>query len=194
MAQINLLKQKHGPANFAEALPSILVKLLIVLTVAAAIYYGWLFVNVKKIGSEVRAVQESITETKGKITSVQGSEEVVVRQSQLKELDKLIDNHIYWSQIFPVLASSTLRTAGYSSLRAQTDGNISLSAAVPNLIELDKYLQVFNLPQFYENFSDVRIGSIERNREAQSSSVKFQVMMKYNPVILKYKDAKAALK
>lgn len=187
MAQINLLKQKSSGKNWLKLLSSLIAKLLMLAVLAAVVYYGWLYSQYRKAVAETASVEAKIIEAKKQAANIKKRDELLTRQGQLSQLDALVSNHVYFSQIFKPLADVTLKTSQYSSLKAFSNGNISLSVTVPNIQELDKFLQVLNSPKFIENFSNVRVGSFNKIQENDNVSYKFEINMNFNESLLQYK-------
>ncbi len=189
MAQINLLKQKTVSENLWETLPGIFLKLLLVVALGVLAYYAWLYIKINKVNAEITTIKEQNAKNLSTAFSLGQRDEVLSRQAQLKEFSSLVDKHVYWSHLLPEVAKVTLKTASYSSLRGVADGSMTLSVAVPSLNDLDKYLQVFDQPQFNKNFSDVKMGGFHKLVEEGTAMVKFDVQLKYNPNLLLYQSA-----
>ena len=102
----------------------------------------------------------------------------------MKEFVALAGAHKYFSEIFLPIAKVTLKTAQFSTLKVSAGGNLSLTATVPSINDVDKFIQVFSLPQFYENFTNVRIGSLSRIQDEQGVSYRFEITMSYNPQLI----------
>jgi len=189
LAQINLLKQTNNSGaggGLKESSVKIFVRLFVVVFLALVIYYGWLFFQSKSIDGKISSVQTQISGQTQQALSLTGRGELLTRQQQLQNLNTLVAAHVYWSQIFKPLADATLNNASYSSFQVGTGNDLILSATVPGLTDLDRYMQVFNLPQFNQNFSDIRISGFTIVRGKNSSSVKFNVQMQYNPNLIQY--------
>ncbi len=186
MAQINLLKQKSQGQNFLHYLPSILVKFLAVLLLAVLVYYVWLFVKARSAENEIRNLGQKIVQARSDVAAEEGRDKLLTRQAQLKELENLVSGHVYWSKLLPALSEATLKTASYSSLQILDDGDITLDVTVPTLVDLDKFLQVFDLPEFNKNFSNVRIGAFHKVPSEDKIVFNFEVRMKYNPKLIEY--------
>lgn len=188
MAQINLLKQKSASQNFLEGLPALIVKLLVVVLIGVLVYYGWIYLKQRDVDGQIVELQERIAQSKQSVLENENRNELFTRQAQLQELDKLIEGHLYWSQLMPALANVTLKSANYSGLKILDDGEITLKVTVPDLVELDKFLQVFDLPSVNSKFSNVRIGSFHKVQDEDNTVLSFDVKMQYNPEILKYQS------
>lgn len=189
MAQINLLKQNTAASgNFKNNIPNILIRLFLAVLPLLFVYYGWLFIDSKSTDNKIAAAQTKINNDRATALAAKNRSELLTRQLQLKSLGGLIGSHIYWSQLFQPLAASTLKLSSYSTLRVGSGDDLTLSATVPSLSDLDKYMQIFDLPQFNQNFSDVRIGGFSKAQDKNSTSIKFEVRMKYDPKIIEYKS------
>ena len=188
MAEINLLKQNSGAGNFGKNIPKILVWFFLLVLISLIGYYSWLFFQSKSIDKKTAAAEAQASKDSQTALTLTGSSELFIRQQQIQNLNKLIAAHIYWSQLFQPLAAATLKNASYDSLAVSTGSDLTLSVTVPTLVDLDKYIQIFNLPQFYKNFSDVRIGEYNKVQDKNSTSIKFQVQMQFNPKIIQYQS------
>lgn len=186
MAEINLLKQNKTDfvKNF-QAL-SALVYALIVVIIGIFSYYGWLVYDFKKVEKQIVLTQEKITQQKQALSAIPKRDEILTRQAQVKELDALINKHVYWSKIIPALAKITLKEAKYLSFQAGEDGSISLSVRVPNMVELDKFFQAFNISKLNKYFSDLKIGGITKLITKEGEFVSVDVKLFYNKDLLKY--------
>jgi hypothetical protein len=182
--EINLLKPKSPREHFLQLSPKILARLLLVLLVAVALYYAWLFFQVKTTAGEVAKIQQANLSSRGEAATTQGRDELLTRLSQLQEADKLISHHLYWSNLLPALARVTLKTASYSNLEAFSDGTVGLTVMVPNLGELDKFLQVFNNPKFNANFYNITIGAFHKIQSGDTAAITFDVKLNFNPALL----------
>ena len=187
MAQINLLKQTSGSSGFWESFPAVLAKVLIAVLLLVGAYYGWLFWKSGQNIKQANQLQTKMASERDSALNLKQRNEVLTRQSQLKEFGGIVDKHIYWSNLLPVLASSTLQSANYSSIKASPDGTVNLTVTVPDLNELDKYLQVFDLPQYNQNFNNVRISTYHKVQSKTGSGLQFEVRFDFNPGIIKYK-------
>jgi len=185
LAQINLLKQqKESTSDILQTVTSISVKVLAFALLAVVMYYGYLYFNARAKTKKISDIQATIAAEQKDLGDPAERSKLFTRQQQLQELMKLVSSHPYWSSLLPVLAKSTLNSANYMKIQALTDGTLSLSVTVPSNEDLDKYLQVFDLPQFYNNFYDIRIGSISKTQVGNTLMTQFDVTMKFNTAIL----------
>ena len=188
MAQINLLKQTSNTGNFWSSGPKIFVRLFLLVLLALVGYYVWLYIDLSSTGNQITSEQNKINADQQAALSIPNRDELFTRQQQVKDLESLIGGHVYWSQFFPELAKVTLKNASYSNMSVSTAGDLTLSATVPTLEDLDKYMQVFDQPEFNKNFYDVRIAGFTKIQSKTSTAVQFSVRMKYNGGIIQYQN------
>jgi hypothetical protein len=188
VAQINLLKQSSTGGGFNKDIPKILIWIFLVILALLLAYYGWLFFESKNIDNKTEAAQIQLNNDSQAALAAKGRGELLTRQQQLQSLSGLVASHLYWSQLFKPLADATLKNASYSSLTVSAGNGLTLSVTVPTLEDMDKYMQVFDLPQFYQNFSNVNFGGFSKSQDKNSTGVKFEVKMQYNPKIIQYQS------
>ncbi len=188
MPQINLLKQNSSAGASWDQVITWVFRLFLAVFVGIVVYWGWLWYSNYSLGNKIMAAEQTISEQKSEVAKDNGRQELLLRQQQLKELEKLLDSHLYWSQLMPELARVTLKNASYASIKGLSDGNLTLSVVVPSTEDLDKFLQVFDeTVKFNKYFSNLRIGPINKIQSGQGLSTKFDVRMNYDPNLLKYK-------
>lgn len=173
---------------------TVAVRFLVLALLALVAYYIWLFIALNNTEKEINLNQNKIKTDTEAAMHVPKRDELLVRQIQLKELEGVISNHLYWSQLLPEIAKVTLKTASYSSLKVDKSNELVMTVTVPSLLEFDKYLQVFDNPDVNANFSNIRISGlhkIEQGTDFQNSNaspLSFVVNMKINSDLIKYKS------
>ncbi|MEK7618352.1 MAG: hypothetical protein AAB410_04350 [Patescibacteria group bacterium] len=188
MAQINLLKQSK-PSEFNNlGFFSVLSKLALFGIFCLLAYYGWLIYKHRATANQTSTLEAAIVSQKQELSEIKGRDEVLIRQAQVKEFDALVSGHVYWSQLMPELAKVTLKEASYLSFKAVDVGTISLAVQVPSIVELEKFLLVFNSPKINRYFTDLKVGGISRVQDEQESYVRVDVQFKYDPGLLKFKN------
>jgi len=184
VTEINLLKPKSSIEDFAQLWPVIVSRFLLALLLGVVVYYVFLFFQMKTLAAETVKLQAEVQKSKIEARGTLSRDELLTRQSQLQDLDKLIKHHLYWSQLLPALAHVTLTSASYSSVEAFNEGKANLTVVVPNLDELDKFLQVFNNPKFNKNFYNLRIGAFHKIQNGNATAITFEVNLNFNTALL----------
>jgi hypothetical protein len=187
MAQINLLKQKTSSSVQWSVAAKIFARFLVLALVALVGYYAWLFFSINQLDAKILSVQQQINKDKEAAFNNKERDQLFTRQQQLQALDKLVASHLYWSSFLPDLAKLTFNKASYSSLQATSKGSLTIAATLPSLQDLDKYLQVFDIPEVNANFYDVKIGSFHEVPQGNTTVIKLDVQMTFDPTLLGYK-------
>lgn len=190
MAQINLLKQKTIGQSFQAVFPVYATRFLLVVLLVVVAYYVWIFISLKKTNAQIAETEAKLAQNQEAISKIQDTDQLFARQNQLKALEGIITEHLYWSQLLPEVAKVTLKRATYSNFAIHPDNTLSLTVSVPNFEDFDKFLQVFDIPKVNESFSEVRVSSFHESETDETSVVQFDVKMKFNPAILEYKKVK----
>lgn len=186
MPQINLLSNETKRQLLPwEILLTVLVRLFAVVFILALAYYGYLIYSSRSASGKIVAKQNTILQLQDQILNHQNRQELLVRQGQIAELEKLVVAHPYWSKFFPELARVTLRNAYYVAFSSDTKGTAKMSVVVPSYTDFDLFLQLFNLPTFAEQFSDVKVVSVNKYQVGSVTGVKFEVELSFNPEFLK---------
>src|SRR3989344_6778773 len=145
MEQINLLKQTGSPSNLKDIAPKYSIRIFLAILGLLVAYYAWLLFDFRHTQNKIFEQRAAVEKGRQESLSVPGRDELLTRQSQVNNLQPIIAQHTYWSQLFAELARVTLKTAGYSSLKADALGNLNLNVTVPSLADFDKYSQVFDV-------------------------------------------------
>lgn len=186
MAQINLLGSNASVKN-TRFLPTLLVRIFIVALVLVVIYYGYLFFTLKSKTNAIADVQQKIAQAQSESLANQDRKELLVRQQQLQNANDLIKKHVYWSYFLPELARVTLQNGSYLDITSQNNGIVDLSLTVSDYAEMDKVLQVFDLPQFNQEFSDVKIVSVGKSQDKDVIRNQLKIQLKFNTDFIKNK-------
>ena len=191
MAEINLLqKTSSSPTfSFGHLLTSVVVKVIFLVFLAAVGYYGYLFYQVKSTTSQILNVQNDIKKKQDEIRKFEQRDEILTRQGQVKELKELYRTQPVWSRFLPELARFTLRSATFLSINAQAvDGKVNFAAQVPGYAELDKFLGVFDLPEYNRCIADLKLNSISKVQAEDTFETKFDVTLKVAPTLFASKQ------
>lgn len=185
MAEINLLKTPGGESGIISKIPGLFVKLLVLAALGVVSYYGFLYYKGGKLTKQITETETNIAQIKAESLSLEGRNELLTRQGQLKEFITLTQGHNYVSKLLPELSKTFLKSAYLTNFSMTGDGKITMSVVVPTLVDLDKFLQVYNHPQVSQNFNNVRVGSFGKIQGATQSMYRVEVQMSFNPAVLK---------
>lgn len=181
MADINLLSNNGGSSSFSKSRASWVVRILSVIMVLVILYYGYLFIAIRSSNNQLADWKSKTVQAQADAISRKDRAELLTRQGQLQNINTLIKDHMYWSYLLPELARITLKSANYTSIAADSKGLLTLTVTANSYSELDKYLQVFNLPEFNKQFSDVKVLSLTKSQENSTVQNTMNLQLKFNP-------------
>lgn len=188
MPEINLLNNNSQQASFGSTLASTMSKALVVVLILLLAYWGYVLLATRSAKNGIASATFAIEQDQQEIIKNGGRSEVLTRQAQLKQASTLITNHVYWSRFFSDVAKATLKTAAYGGFSVDPDGVITASVIVPDYQALDQFLQVFDLPAYNGNFSNVRIISVSKSEEENVESLDARIKFNYSIGALKNKQ------
>lgn len=190
MPQINLLGQdtERSVGTLGRG-PVYIVRIFALLFLLLLAAWGFLALRVKMNMSKANKVQADIRKVQDEIVAMPAWRQVVTRQGQVKAAEGLLDGQQFWSRLLPELARVTLQSASYLSFSADARGTARMSVSVPSYADFDKFLQVFDLPQFNDHFSQVTVSSVEKYQQGDSQLIRFDVAVTYDKAFLSAKSA-----
>jgi len=184
MADINLLGNTNKGFSFARNGASMAAKILATVLVLVLLYFVFLRLQISQTTRAVNDAQAKTSEVESETLAGKDRGEVVTRQGQVQNLNNLLKSHVYWSGLLPELARVTLKSASYVGFTADTFGVMSVDVIVPTYADADKYLQVFDLPQFNQQFSDVKVLSISKIQSGSTVQTEMKLQLKFNPAFI----------
>ncbi len=190
MADINLLQPEQvSAATIIGRGQYVVSRILMIIMVVLLAGYAYLFIDLRSTNSSLSTTKEKIASAQGEALNNKDRNELITRQGQLKELDNLIKGHLSWSYLLPELARVTLKSAKYTNIDADASGKLDLTIALSSYEDLEKFLQIFDLPEYNEQFSDVKVLSITKTQQADTGTTETTVklQLKFNPTFIKGK-------
>lgn len=191
LTEINLLKHSQ-PSFFQRFSPvAVLNRFLVAVLLGLVVFWAWLFFQGRNAKGTINRLEDQTTKQQQELSQNQWRDEVVTRQAQIKALDDLITNHLYWSQLLSELAKVTLKSASYLSFQAESENNeINLAVSLPSMADLDKFLQAFDSTQLNRYFSDLKLGGVGKVASKGQNFIRVDIQLKFNPELLKYQADK----
>lgn len=186
MSEINLLHTETADSGVNTGFAaSLIARLLLILVIAAVVIYAALYFYTWRNNSKLASVNEQVKTLQAEALDNKDRNELVTRQEQLSELETLISKHVYWSYLLPELARVTLKSARYTEINADSTGKLNLSVSLPSYGDVEKYMQIFDLPEYNQQFSNVRIVGIDTVQKDDSIETLLRLELKFNPEYIK---------
>ena len=140
-----------------------------------------LFIFKQSTDQKKDAIVEHNTQTQTKLSTQQNElTPAKALQAQLKNLSRLVDSHLYWTNFFDELSQTTLKTVQYTQLQADLAGTVYVEGLAANYADLGKLLLGLSTSK---NFTDVRLLSSSPN-SGEISGLSFALNFKINPQLL----------
>jgi len=123
---------------------------------------------------KVESLRQEIKKTE---SAISGYSELVftlrILENKVFKIDRLLDNHIYFSKFFSALERYTLAEVYYKDLSIDTSGKLILPAVAKDLSSLLKQLTIFqNAPDFIK---EVKFSSFTPLRGEKEERVEFKI-------------------
>ncbi len=185
MADINLL-QTQSPVSAIKSQGSrwlFRLSMVILIIVVGAYLVLWFFDlrtsrKLSNAKTEIKQAQDTLSNNKNR-------GELITRQAQINNVNKLLANHKYWSSFLPELARVTLTQAQYSIIEVDKEGHLNLTVTVPSYADAEKYLQVFDLPEYNKQFSNVKVMSLSKIQQDETIKTTMRLQLTLNSDLLK---------
>lgn len=185
MAEINLLETKNTIASVKQTGKKWLLRLVVVLLFLAMAGYLLIFIMQSSAKNKITNLETKMSQVRTELQNNKERNELITRQGQLQDLNKLLGEHQFWSTLLPELARVSLTSASYTTIETATAGNIILSVAVPTYADAEKFLQVFDLPEYNQQFSNVRLLALSRSQQDNVLKTVMRIQLTLNPNLLK---------
>lgn len=169
MSEINLLKTTTTTeTNASSKITQIIIRVMIGLLIIVIGFYVFLLIAQWSVNKKITQANQALQQVQNDVINNKSRAEVIARQGQVKAANDIIANHSYWSRLLPELARVSLSSASYSSIEADEAGKLSLVVKVSSYSDLDKFMQIFDLPEYNKYFSKVRLSSVSKVQEEAS--------------------------
>jgi len=187
MSQINLLssERKSHQIPWYKFL-RLLVKLSGLIMILELGAWGYLYYVERSIETKIFDTQNEIKTVSNTLANSKERKELVARQGQIKNYNTLVSAQSHWSSFLTDrLARVTLKTSRYVAVNGDSNGSLRLTVSVPTYADLDKFLQIFDVPDMNKVFSDIKVISLSKSQVGDKLDIRFEVSMKYRPEALK---------
>jgi len=175
--EVNLLPVKKRQFSHQQIFLSYFMAIIICL-LATITPYVYLLTHNKTLSAGITSLETQIdlVNTKNK----ELNKEVALMKPfsiKLQSLLALLENHIYWSRLFPFLERYTIGNVYYTSLSISNDNLVHLNGAALNLRDLAEQLVVYQREPL---FIDVNLESFNFVEPATPNDPKIEFSLSFN--------------
>ena len=185
MSEINLLQSQSTFNQVKERSKRWILRVATLILILSLLLYGYLFYSNWSGQKKIAENQQVIAEAQASLENNEQRDELITRQGQLQSANQLLSAHLFWSGLLPELARVTLSSAEYSTVETGEDDNITLTVTMPSYSEAEKFLQVFDLPEYNKYFSNVRVLSLGKNQKDDTLQTTMRLQLTMSPELLK---------
>ena len=186
MPEINLLgSSQKSKGSVLQNLVPLLNKVFVVLLVLVMGIYGFLWYRGQADATATNQINDRIGQAQKALLNDPNRNELLTRQSQLRDLDSLTKNHFYWSILLKALPKMDLRSAVLESFTADSQGMATMVVSVSSYADLDKFLQVFNFDDVNKTFGDIQIRSVSKTEQDGVTAIKAKIQLRHRLDYLK---------
>ncbi len=160
MSTINLVPE--GFRQKTEKSSNKLIIFPIILIVAAIVIYAGLFIYKKTLSEEVSRLDNEIVQINQEI-SQELETEVVNFQKHLSSLKKMLNEHIYYSNVFRLIEEKTVSTVSFENFVGSVQNKrIELKGKAISFSSLAKQVAAFKKAKEVNkvNFSSATVGAV----------------------------------
>jgi len=181
MAEINLAPSGADKVSSSgkkyNLLALIVSSVLISLTIIGFIFFFYKKYQIKTAFDQSKAKEQSL---KNEIAYLDPKNAARFKK-KIGELSSLLENHIYWSEIFSVIERSTIPTVWYDGLSVASDNYaIDLNGTAKNLDGAARQLVSLKKEKEFQNVVLKTIGSSD-----SGGNVKFSVSLQFDEKLIK---------
>lgn len=127
-----------------RASPSLFLLVLFIAIAAAALSYIGMFWYQRQMGSRALAADKKIVALKQALAGVEQEKTGMQKtQTQLQAVQTLLEQHLYWSNLFKFLEENTIPDVYYQNFNADAEGKATLGARAANFSSVAKQLAAF---------------------------------------------------
>ena len=147
MANVNLIPESEGKkASWARLNITGLIIVIIVVALVLGGMFVWQRVLVVREESIISEVDKVMAEQE-KYADIVAEADTL--QVQLASLNQLLDDHVYWTELFWQLEASSLKNNTIDILQATKPGKVDLQGSIPSYNDLAKQMVAYQSNDFF---------------------------------------------
>jgi Tfp pilus assembly protein PilN len=160
--------------------------LMIVILILGAVLggsYGILRWYEEKVAADLKKVETDLMAANQQIKNLdEKKNQAQILQKQLKVVDKLLDQHLHWTNLFAFLEENTIPDVYFLNLVGASDGQITMSAAAKSYKDIAQQIIAFRENERVEKVS-ITSASASVDPEGLIIEVDFDAKLKLKPEI-----------
>lgn len=160
---------------------------LVVVSVVAAIILGGLYFGLKSfeggVSVELKKVESDLAAVDQKIKDVEGQKnQAETAQKQLKVATKLLEEHIYWTNLFAFLEKNTVTDVYFLNIVGGSDGGVNLSGVAKSYKAVARQIVAFREAEGTDSLS-IASASASLDPTGKVAEVNFDAKLTLKPEV-----------
>lgn len=180
---ITLIPEEKDSVRGAKKPKRVIIFAVIIFIMAAIFagvyfYFSW---SIDSMAVEIKRVEIDLAATSQRIEDAEEEKnQVQVFQKQLKVVNKLLGNHVYWTNFFSFLEKNVVTDVYFPNLIGGSDGQISLTGIAKSYKAVSRQILSFRAAEEIESVS-LGSASASIDPEGKVVEVNFDVKLKLKP-------------
>lgn len=181
--EVNLVPLSQGFLPLAK-INSYFIWTIIINLLIVGVLYGIIILYNYRIKLETDIQDQKITEKLTAISKLQPKEkEVEGLLAEIKQVEQILNKHLYWTNFFDNLEDYTLNNVYYTDFAATSEGNITLSAITTDYQSVAK--QIIALRNSKNFIKEVKVLGAKKNAGGTTAqpTVSFSISLVLDPQV-----------
>jgi Tfp pilus assembly protein PilN len=181
--QVNLMPTAMTLKTWSQISQQLAASGVGALVLIGLIYGGLIFWSFQ-IEQRAKAIDQQIATVEASIGQFQGlKDQISQTETQIKDVQQLLNRHIYWTHFFDLLQKYTIDTVYFDKFAAGINGSLSLSAHGNDYQAAARQLKLLQTDAAKEFVKNASITSVTKNTEG---GVSFNVGLTLNNELFYY--------
>jgi len=183
---VNLIKDEIRVSfDWNKNLSILVIVLFITFIFIAELYFGLSWWE-KQENTRAEALNESVSKVSREVTELKvKSDEALNYQRKAFEVSRLLDEHVYWSNLFSWLERNTLSSVSYKAFSGNLSGEYDLVAKASSYADVSWQVKTFLDDPATKNVEVTTANAIINEEEDNEREIKFIVNLELDPEIFK---------
>ncbi len=181
--QVNLMPTALTVKNWSQISQQLVISAVVALVVVGLAYGGLVLWGIQ-IEQQANKIDEQIKAVESSINNFQDlKDQIAVTETQIKDVQQLLNRHIYWTKFFVLLQKYTIDTVYFESFAAGINGSLSLNAHGNDYQAAARQLKLLQSDAAKEFVKDASITSVSKSA---TGGVNFSVSFTLNKALFYY--------
>jgi len=183
---VNLIKDEIGVSfDWNKNLSILAIVIFIAGLLIVEVYFGLSWWEEQEI-SNSQQISASLAQVNSEIAKLKSqADEAVAYKDKSVIVDDLLNNHVYWSNLFSWLEQNTLSSVTYGGFGGDLSGSYTLNATAKTLADVSWQTKAFLNSPWTLQASVAKAEVLTDKKQGGTGAVNFNLDLKVKPAIFK---------